>query len=105
MRELTVAPEAVRPYLESYGRMLLIRLFEQEMHRLFLKGEVHGTTHLAAGQEAIPVGVCQALRPDDYAAGTYRGHGTHWPRARMPRAWSRSFSVAPPALAAAAPAR
>jgi acetoin:2,6-dichlorophenolindophenol oxidoreductase subunit alpha len=75
MHELTVAPEAVRPYLASYGRMLLIRLFEQEMHRLFLKGEVHGTTHLAAGQEAIPVGVCQALRPDDYAAGTYRGHG------------------------------
>jgi TPP-dependent pyruvate/acetoin dehydrogenase alpha subunit len=55
--------------------MLLIRLFEQEMHRLFLKGEVHGTTHLAAGQEAIPVGVCQVLRPDDYLAGTYRGHG------------------------------
>jgi acetoin:2,6-dichlorophenolindophenol oxidoreductase subunit alpha len=69
------APDAVRPYLESYGRMLLIRLFEQEMHRLFLKGEVHGTTHLAAGQEAVPVGVCQALRSDDYLAGTYRGHG------------------------------
>jgi len=30
--------------------MLLIRRFEQEMHRLFLKGEVHGTPHLAAGQ-------------------------------------------------------
>src|SRR5215218_2510854 len=75
MSELTIAPEAVRPFLDSYGRMLLIRLFEQEMHRLFLRGEVHGTTHLAAGQEAIPVGVCQALRPDDYVAGTYRGHG------------------------------
>src|SRR5919109_119178 len=75
MHELTLAPEAVRPYLESYGRMLLIRLFEQEMQRLFLKGEVHGTTHLAAGQVAIPVGVCQALQPDDYVAGTYRGHG------------------------------
>src|ERR671925_2420656 len=75
MHELTLAPEAVRPYLESYGRMLLIRLFEEEMQRLFLKGEVHGTTHLAAGQEAIPVGVCMALRPDDYVAGTYRGHG------------------------------
>ena len=75
MSELTIAPEAVRPFVESYGRMLLIRLFEQEMHRLFLRGEVHGTTHLAAGQEAIPVGVCQALRPDDYVAGTYRGHG------------------------------
>jgi acetoin:2,6-dichlorophenolindophenol oxidoreductase subunit alpha len=75
MRELTVTPEALRPHLESYGRMLLIRLFELEMHRLFLKGEVHGTTHLAAGQEAIPVGICQGLRPDDYLAGTYRGHG------------------------------
>ena len=67
--------EAVGPYLESYGRMLLIRLFEQEMHRLFLAGEVHGTTHLAAGQEAIPVGVCQVLMPEDYITGTYRGHG------------------------------
>jgi TPP-dependent pyruvate/acetoin dehydrogenase alpha subunit len=68
-------PEALRPYLRSYGRMLMIRLFEQEMQGLFLRGEVHGTTHLAAGQEAIPVGVCQALEPDDYVAGTYRGHG------------------------------
>src|SRR4051794_8854884 len=55
--------------------MLLIRLFEGEMHRLFLEGKVHGTTHLSAGQEAVPVGVCWELRPDDYVAGTYRGHG------------------------------
>jgi TPP-dependent pyruvate/acetoin dehydrogenase alpha subunit len=75
MPELALAPEQVRPYLASYGRMLLIRGFEQEMHRLFLRGEVHGTTHLAAGQEAIPAGVCQVLEPDDYVAGTYRGHG------------------------------
>jgi acetoin:2,6-dichlorophenolindophenol oxidoreductase subunit alpha len=75
MPELAQAPGVVRPYLASYGRMLLIRGFEEEMHRLFLKGEIHGTTHLAAGQEAIPAGVCQVLEPDDYAAGTYRGHG------------------------------
>src|SRR3954447_25274564 len=62
-------------YLEGYGRMLLIRRFEQAMHKLFLEGEVHGTTHLAAGQEDVPVGVCMALDPDDYGAGTYRGHG------------------------------
>jgi acetoin:2,6-dichlorophenolindophenol oxidoreductase subunit alpha len=55
--------------------MVLIREFEHEMHRLFLKGEVHGTTHLSAGQEAVPVGIRMALEPDDYAAGTYRGHG------------------------------
>ena len=64
-----------RRWLDAYGRMLLIRHFENEMQRLFLKGEVHGTTHLAAGQEAVPVGVCLALEPGDYVAGTYRGHG------------------------------
>ena len=62
-------------WLDAYGRMLLIRHFENEMQRLFLKGEIHGTTHLAAGQEAVPVGVCLALEPGDYLAGTYRGHG------------------------------
>ena len=71
----TVSTEAPAAYLERYGLMLLIRLFETEMQRLFLKGEVHGTTHLCAGQEAVPVGVCSALEPDDYLAGTYRGHG------------------------------
>jgi acetoin:2,6-dichlorophenolindophenol oxidoreductase subunit alpha len=63
------------PYLAAYERMVLIREFETEIHRLFLKGEVHGTTHLSAGQEAVPVGVCMALEPEDYVAGTYRGHG------------------------------
>jgi TPP-dependent pyruvate/acetoin dehydrogenase alpha subunit len=67
--------EATGAYLEAYARMLLIRQFETAMHRLFLKGEVHGTTHLYAGQEAVAVGVCMALEPDDYVAGTYRGHG------------------------------
>ena len=62
-------------YLDAYGRMQLIRAFETSMHRLFLEGEVHGTTHLYAGQEAIAVGACLALEPDDYVTGTYRGHG------------------------------
>lgn len=61
--------------LDAYRRMCEIRLFEEGMQSLFLKGEIHGTTHLSAGQEAVPVGVCAALEPDDYAAGTYRGHG------------------------------
>jgi acetoin:2,6-dichlorophenolindophenol oxidoreductase subunit alpha len=67
--------DSATAYLEAYGRMMLIRLFEQSMHRLFLDGEVHGTTHLAAGQEAVPVGVCMALDEKDYVTGTYRGHG------------------------------
>jgi TPP-dependent pyruvate/acetoin dehydrogenase alpha subunit len=67
--------EDIGAWLERYGRMLLIRMFEGEMHRLFLKGEVHGTTHLSSGQEAVPVGVCSALESSDFVAGTYRGHG------------------------------
>jgi TPP-dependent pyruvate/acetoin dehydrogenase alpha subunit len=69
------ATAAAAGFLEGYGRMLIIRRFENEMHRLFLKGEVHGTTHLSAGQEAVPVGVCAELQEGDYVAGTYRGHG------------------------------
>ena len=71
----TVGTETPVAHLDRYGLMLLIRLFETEMQRLFLRGEVHGTTHLCAGQEAVPVGGCSALEPDDYLAGTYRGHG------------------------------
>jgi TPP-dependent pyruvate/acetoin dehydrogenase alpha subunit len=71
----TTEAEAPAAYLGRYAQMLLIRLFEGEMHRLFLQGHIHGTTHLSSGQEAVPVGVCSALEPDDYAAGTYRGHG------------------------------
>jgi TPP-dependent pyruvate/acetoin dehydrogenase alpha subunit len=73
-------------FLGAYGRMVLIREFEQAIHRLFLKGEVHGTTHLSAGQEAIPVGVCMALRPDDYVSGTYRGHGHALAKGTAPEA-------------------
>ena len=72
----TPQPEqAAAMFLAGYGRMYLIRQFENAIHRLFLAGEVHGTTHLYAGQEAVAVGICQALGPDDYVAGTYRGHG------------------------------
>src|SRR5215207_7244733 len=62
--------ESPAEYLDRYGRMRLIRRFEEEIQRLFLKGEVHGTTHLSAGQEAVPVGVCSALEPDDYVGGS-----------------------------------
>ncbi|MCD6013919.1 MAG: Pyruvate dehydrogenase (acetyl-transferring) [Solirubrobacterales bacterium] len=73
-------------FLDAYARMVLIREFEQAIHRLFLKGEVHGTTHLSAGQEAVPVGVCMALDADDYVSGTYRGHGHALAKGTAPEA-------------------
>jgi acetoin:2,6-dichlorophenolindophenol oxidoreductase subunit alpha len=71
----SVGAADARAFVDAYSRMLLIREFEQAIHRLFLRGEVHGTTHLSAGQEAVPVGVCMTLEADDYVSGTYRGHG------------------------------
>jgi TPP-dependent pyruvate/acetoin dehydrogenase alpha subunit len=61
--------------LGLYRRMRLIRRFEDTVQSLFQRGEVHGTTHLYSGQEAVAVGVCSVLEPRDRVAGTYRGHG------------------------------
>ena len=74
----TPKPEAVEDldrFTEMYRRMLLIRGFEDRVQRLFLRGEVYGTTHLYSGQEAVAVGFASALGPDDRVACTYRGHG------------------------------
>ena len=60
--------------LDLYEQMAVIRRTEQAAHDLFLQGLVKGTTHLAAGQEAVAVGASAALRPDDYVFATYRGH-------------------------------
>jgi TPP-dependent pyruvate/acetoin dehydrogenase alpha subunit len=61
--------------VDLYRRMTLIRRFEERVQSLFLKGHVHGTTHLCSGQEATEVGVASVLRSGDRVAGTYRGHG------------------------------
>ena len=58
-----------------YERMLKSRLFEKEVSLLFLNGEIPGTLHLYTGQEAVAVGVCAALKPDDYITSTHRPHG------------------------------
>ncbi|MET7686611.1 thiamine pyrophosphate-dependent dehydrogenase E1 component subunit alpha [Streptomyces sp. NPDC005483] len=60
--------------LALYEQMALIRRTEKAAHDLFLQGLVKGTTHLAAGHEAIAVGASAALREDDYVFATYRGH-------------------------------
>src|SRR5215467_232433 len=60
--------------LELYEQMAVIRRTEKAAHDLFLAGLVKGTTHLAAGHEAVAVGASAALRPDDYVFAAYRGH-------------------------------
>jgi len=58
-----------------YADMLKIRLWETKIKDLALKGGFRGVAHLYVGEEAIAVGVCSALRKDDYIASTHRGHG------------------------------
>jgi acetoin:2,6-dichlorophenolindophenol oxidoreductase subunit alpha len=60
--------------LQRFEQMSVIRGTEKAAHDLFLAGLVKGTTHLAAGHEAVAVGASAALRPDDYVFATYRGH-------------------------------
>jgi len=60
---------------DLYRRMLTVRGVEDRVQRLFLRGEVYGTTHLYSGQEAVAVGFASVLEEDDRVACTYRGHG------------------------------
>src|SRR5271170_2875902 len=65
-----------RPFLMNlYERMVLIREFEDTVKFLFLEGSMPGTIHQCQGQEATAVGVCAALRADDWITSTFRGHG------------------------------
>jgi TPP-dependent pyruvate/acetoin dehydrogenase alpha subunit len=56
-------------------RMLEIRALEDRVQQLFSEGEIHGTTHLCQGQEAVAVGLAAATLPEDWVTCTYRGHG------------------------------
>jgi acetoin:2,6-dichlorophenolindophenol oxidoreductase subunit alpha len=60
--------------LEWYEQMAVIRQTEKAAYDLFMSGLVKGTTHLAAGHEAVAVGTSAALREGDYVFATYRGH-------------------------------
>jgi TPP-dependent pyruvate/acetoin dehydrogenase alpha subunit/pyruvate/2-oxoglutarate/acetoin dehydrogenase E1 component len=61
--------------LSLYERMVLIREFEETVKFLFLEGAMPGTIHQCQGQEATAVGVCAALRAEDWITSTFRGHG------------------------------
>jgi len=61
--------------LSFYRKMVLIRQFEERIKFLFLEGIMPGTIHQYQGEEAVAVGVCSALKPDDVITSTHRPHG------------------------------
>jgi TPP-dependent pyruvate/acetoin dehydrogenase alpha subunit len=62
-------------WLQLYEQMLTIRLFEEQVNNLYTTARMPGLAHLYIGEEAVAVGVCAALRRDDYITSTHRGHG------------------------------
>src|SRR5438477_12739015 len=62
-------------WLSMYEQMLKIRIFEEHVNQLYTSAKMPGLAHLYIGEEAVAVGVCAALRRDDYITSTHRGHG------------------------------
>lgn len=54
-----------------------IRRVEEEVARVYASDKIKSPVHLSIGQEAVSVGVCDALRSDDVVFGTYRGHALY----------------------------
>ena len=60
-----------------YRGLYRIRRAEEEIARIYPSDQIKSPVHLSIGQEAVAVGVCDALRADDAVFGTYRGHATY----------------------------
>jgi TPP-dependent pyruvate/acetoin dehydrogenase alpha subunit len=68
-------PPDVELWLQMYEQMAKIRAFEEQVNELYTQAKMPGLAHLYIGQEAVAVGVCEALHRDDYITSTHRGHG------------------------------
>jgi len=61
--------------LHLYRQMAKIRAFEEQVNELYKGAKMPGLAHLYVGEEGVAVGVCEALRRDDFITSTHRGHG------------------------------
>ena len=61
--------------LDLYRAMLRIRLCEEAFVPGIRSGEIRCPVHLCSGQEAVAVGVCDALTGTDVVFGSHRSHG------------------------------
>ena len=56
-------------------KMMMIRAFEEKVFDLLGRDVLKGASHVYAGEEAVAVGACAAIGPQDYITSTHRGHG------------------------------
>jgi len=78
-----LSEDRLRDFLRE---MLLIRRFEEKVEERFRAGELPGFLHVAIGQEAVAVGVCQAMEDGDVFSSTHRAHGHTLARGTHPNA-------------------
>jgi TPP-dependent pyruvate/acetoin dehydrogenase alpha subunit len=64
-------------YERLYRSLYRIRRLEEEVARIYPTDKIKSPVHLSIGQEAVSVGVCEALAPHDIVFGTYRGHALY----------------------------
>ena len=64
-------------YEQFYKSLYRIRRVEEEIARVYPTDRIKRPVHLSIGQEAVAVGVCEALRSDDVVFGTYRSHASY----------------------------
>src|ERR1700730_13610714 len=67
-------------YRRLYKALLRIRRLEEEVARVYPSDRIKSPIHLSIGQEAVSVGVCEGLLPEDVVFGTYRGHALYLAR-------------------------
>jgi TPP-dependent pyruvate/acetoin dehydrogenase alpha subunit len=60
-----------------YRALYRIRRVEEAIAAVYPTDKIKSPVHLSIGQEAVSVGVCEALRPDDIVFGTYRSHALY----------------------------
>ena len=70
-----VAKANAELWLRMYRKMVAIREFELQVNELYTRALMPGLAHLYIGEEAVAVGVCEAMGSDDYITSTHRGHG------------------------------
>jgi len=61
--------------IEMLKKLIEIRRFEEKAVQLYKTGKIWGYLHPCIGQEAVPVGTCQAIGIQDYVISNHRGHG------------------------------
>src|SRR5215469_13342606 len=83
---MAAMPISKERLLSLYRTMLLIRRCEEHLAKVHQRGLIHGACHTYVGQEAVAVGVCAHLGPDDVIFSTHRGHGHALAKGVTPRA-------------------